>query len=163
MGQLWVGKAFSLSDGVIIKVFAFKVLLKTQSTALGLPLDTERLAATSASLQILKEIRNSENRRYDAASRSLWIPDAPTCGDVATIRRSASREIFGFVTAAQFAYHAGGYVGVGFVTLAGLRQLRRSVTSLPEESGDGKSCWKPLVLVRETTSLQYRFARLAVG
>jgi hypothetical protein len=116
------------------------------------------LAATAASLKMIKDIRMTENRRYDAESRRLWIPEGlPPPGG---IRRSASREIIGFVTSAQFAYHAGGCIGVGFVALAGLRQLTM-MTSSADKSVTSPQV-EPLVLVRETTSLQYRFARLKV-
>jgi hypothetical protein len=121
------------------------------------------LAATAASLKMIKDIRMTENRRYDAESRRLWIPEGlPPPGG---IRRSASRETIGFVTSAQFAYHAGGCIVVGFVALAGLRQLM--MTSSDDGVTSSDNCVtsprvEPLVLVRETTSLQYRFARLKV-
>jgi hypothetical protein len=106
---------------------------------------------------MIKDIRLTENRRYDAESRRLWIPEGlPTGG----IRRSASRETIGFVTSAQFAYHAGGCIGVGFVALAGWRQLITMTSS--EDKCVTSPRVEPLVLVRETTSLQYRFARLKV-
>jgi hypothetical protein len=115
------------------------------------------LAATAASLKMIKDIRTTENRRYDAESRRLWIPEGlPPPGG---IRRSASRETIGFVTSAQFAYHAGGCIGVGFVALAGLRQLMMTSS---EDKCVTSSRVEPLVLVRETTSLQYRFAKLKV-
>jgi hypothetical protein len=116
------------------------------------------LAATAASLKMIKDIRMTENRRYDAESRRLWIPEGlPPPGG---IRRSTSRETIGFVTSAQFAYHAGGCIGVGFVALAGLRQLTMMTSS--EDNCVTSPRVEPLVLVRETTSLQYRFARLKV-
>jgi hypothetical protein len=118
------------------------------------------LAATAASLKMIKDIRTTENRRYDAESRRLWIPEGlPPPGG---IRRSASRETIGFVTSAQFAYHAGGCIGVGFVALAGLRQLMMMMTSSDDDNCVTSPRIEPLVLVRETTSLQYRFARLKV-
>jgi hypothetical protein len=119
--------------------------MKTQSTALGRPLDAERLAALAGSLKTLKDIRNTENGCYSDASKRLWLRD--TCQSV---RRSSSRQIIGFVTAAQFAYHAGGYIGVGYAVLAALRHL------------DAATDKQPFILVRETSSLQYRFARLEV-
>jgi len=107
---------------------------------------------------MIKDIRMTENRRYDAESRRLWIPEGlPPPGG---IRRSASRETIGFVTSAQFAYHAGGCIGVGFVALAGWRQLMMMTSS--NDSSMTSPTVEPLVLVRETTSLQYRFARLKV-
>jgi hypothetical protein len=133
--------------------FNVKVLLKTQSTALGVPLDTERLAAVSASLKALRDIRTAENTRYSLENRDLWIRDS--LGD--NLRHSASRELIGFVTSAQFSYQAGASTGVGFVALLGLRQL---TAQRPSESGAEPA--QPVVLVRETTSLQYRFARLEV-
>jgi hypothetical protein len=121
------------------------------------------LAATAASLKTIKDIRATENRRYDAESRRLWIPEGLPPGG---IRRSASRETIGFVTSAQFAYHAGGCIGVGFVALAGLRQLTVMTSSDDGVTSSDNSVTsprvEPLVLVRETTSLQYRFARLKV-
>ena len=156
IGCCTVHTADAFHTGIAIKTIFFlflQVLLKTQSTALGRPLDTERLAAMSASLKMLKEIRNTENSRYGTDSRGLWLQQGGS-----GVRGSASRQIIGFVTAAQFAYHAGGYIGVGYVALAGLRQLSPPDTVAPPLLTDQR----PLVLVRETTSLQYRFARLEV-
>jgi hypothetical protein len=117
------------------------------------------LAVTAASLKMIKDIRTTENRRYDAESRRLWIPEGlPPPGG---IRRSASRQTIGFVTSAQFAYHAGGCIGVGFVALAGWRQLIKVMTSTEDNCVTSPRV-EPLVLVRETTSLQYRFAKLKV-
>merc|ERR1712098_1006705 len=122
------------------------VLLKAQSTALGKPLDTERLRHISENLQAVKKIRNTEVATYAARSEHLWL------GDFNTVRASCRREVVGFLSAGSMAYTTGACVGYGFVAHKGLVAWLAQAERNP----------KQLVLTRETSSTQYRFASLTV-
>ena len=119
--------------------------MRTQSTALGKPLDEERLELISSSREIVKTIRENENTEFAAKKEDMWI------GDFNTVRNSCKREIFGFVTAANMSYTIGGYLGFGYVSLRGLLKWR-------EQEANPKS----LVLTREVSSPQYRFSSLSI-
>lgn len=131
-----------MPDAVLIMLF--KVLLKTQSSALGKPLDQERLNLIASNRNIVKQIREQKNAEFSARNEELWI------GDFNTVRNSCKREIFGFITAANMSYTIGGYLGFGFVSLRGLLKWKEISNS------------KSLVLTRETSSTQYRFSSLTI-
>ena len=96
-----------------------QVLLKSQSVALGKPLDQTRLNLISENLSTVKQIRNNENAAFGAKNEHLWL------GDFNTVRNSCKREVFGFVNAATMSYGVGACVGFGFVTLKG-KDIQRS-------------------------------------
>ena len=123
----------------------FQVLMRAQSTALGTPLDTDKLSAVTQNMKAVKEIRNTENTAFSERNEDLWL------GEFNTVRHSCQREVLGYVTSANMAYTVGAHVGYGFVSLKGLQKWR-ALAPNP----------KNLVLTRETTSLQYRFSTLTV-
>lgn len=67
--------------------------------------------------------------------------------------RTGSRDVLGYLNSGGYSLGTGNGVGVGFVSSVALIKLLR--TSL--QSGLG-----PVVLVRENSSLQYRYARLSI-
>lgn len=80
--------------------------------------------------------------------RELWLAEVPT-----NVRHQCSRETIGYLTASDFSFVEATVAGVGYVTMGGLRKL-------VETNGQQKNgC---LVLVRGTTTRQYRFAKLAL-
>ena len=119
--------------------------MKTQASALGKPLDKEKLDLITNNMNTLKKIRDTENSDFGAKNESLWI------GDFNTVRHSCRREIIGYVTTGNMSYRAGGFVGYGFVALRGL------VTLLSNTKNSNK-----FVLTRETSSLQYRFSSISI-
>ncbi|XP_066991529.2 ribonucleases P/MRP protein subunit POP1 [Anabrus simplex] len=74
--------------------------------------------------------------------RTLWLPEPVTIKDV------CCRTVLGFVSKGDFSFTEACGVGIGYVVLPGLFELVKSGS--------------PLVLVRNTSSLQYRFAALDV-
>lgn len=68
------------------------------------------------------------------------------------IKNSCSREVFGFLSKGNFSFSESCGVGIGYVTLGGIIKLAKSAT-----------CAQPLVLIRNTTSLNYKFAKLQIG
>ena len=125
-----------------------EVLARAQATSVGERPDGARLSAIRGNLAELKELRDRENDRYRTASESLWLGD---CG-AAPLRSACSRETIGFVCRGSRSLRAGGALGVGYAALNGVRALRGAFGA-----GDGM-----FVLVRNTSSLQYRIARLEV-
>lgn len=71
--------------------------------------------------------------------------------EVKRIRNSCSRDIIGFVNHGGFSFASGNGIGLGFCSLAGLQKLLQQ-----------SSEYKMLVLVRNPTSYQYRFAYMSV-
>jgi ribonuclease P/MRP protein subunit POP1 len=121
-----------------------EVLMKTQSTALGKPLDEEKLNLVTSNMNTVKKIREQRNHEFGAKNEELWI------GDFNTVRHSSKREIFGFITAANMSYTIGGYLGFGYVSLRGLLKWKELKNP------------KSLALTREVSSTQYRFSSLAI-
>lgn len=121
------------------------MLMKTQATALGQPLDTAKLDLVTENMKTVKKIRNNENDQFGAKTEDFWI------GDFNSVRHSCRREVIGYLTAANMAYTVGAFVGFGFITLRGLQKLQE-VANKPNN----------LVLTRETSSLQYRFSSLTI-
>ncbi len=83
---------------------------------------------------------------------------------VKNIRFGCARQVAGFVCAesAGFDLTSGKGTGVGFVTLPALKVLLTLRDKSAERSKKGTSVERVLVLVRNTTSLQYRCAFLTV-
>lgn len=75
--------------------------------------------------------------------RKLWLPETET------IRNSCSRQIIGFATKGGFRYSSGQCCAVGYVALSALPHLLNA--SLENN-----------VLIRNTTSKQYRLSQLNV-
>lgn len=99
--------------------------------------------------------------------RELWLPAV-----VATVRGQCSREVCGFVTQADFSLSEATVAGVAYVTLMAVKKLLLAAEK-GGESGDGKKKKRGgkrgsglteacRVMVRETTSRQYRLATLRV-
>lgn len=81
--------------------------------------------------------------KYRNEMRKLWLPEADT------IRNSCSRQVMGFVTKGGFKYTNGHCCAVGYIAL----------NSLPEFFSVNS---KTKVLIRNTTSRQYRLAKLDI-
>jgi len=137
-----------------------QVQMKAQSTALGTPLDTDKLDKVTTSITAVKQLRNQENERFAARSEQLWLG-----GDFDTVRHANNRQLMGYTTHGNMSYRVGGYVGLGFVALRSLklwRELsRKRHKATGNEALDNQKIECP-VLTRETTSLQYRFATLTI-
>ena len=67
--------------------------------------------------------------------------------------RSGSRKVIGYLSSGGYALGSGHSAGLGFIAAVGLKQL--SQRPIMKDKG-------AIVLVRSTTSLQYRFANLSV-
>lgn len=84
--------------------------------------------------------------------RDLWLPK-PTTG----VRNQCSREVFGYMTQANFSLSEATVCGVGYITLQGLRKLVAANDKMM--GGKRGGCQ---VLVRGTQTRHYRLASLAV-
>lgn len=86
--------------------------------------------------------------------RDLWLPKP-----VATpgVRNQCSREVFGYLTQANFSLSEATVAGVGYITLHGLRKL---VAASDKAMGSKKGGCQ--VLVRGTQTRHYRLASLSV-
>lgn len=84
--------------------------------------------------------------------RDLWLP-APR----ADVRNQCSREVFGYLTQANFSLSEATVAGVGYITLQGLRKL---VAANDKVMGSRKGLCQ--VLVRGTQTRHYRLASLTV-
>lgn len=85
---------------------------------------------------------NLINAQYDRMCE-LWLPAAPK-----TVRQQCSREVFGYLTQCQFMFHEAKVAGIGYVTVNGIRKLSKIAGNQ--------------VLVRDSNSLNYRLATLAI-
>lgn len=81
--------------------------------------------------------------KYRNQMRKLWLPEPET------IKNSCSRQIIGFVTKGGFKYSNGCCSAVGYIALSSLPSFFATNT-------------KNKVLIRNTTSRQYRLAQLDV-
>ena len=77
---------------------------------------------------------------------------------VVQIRKSCSREIAGFVCGGGFDLSSGYGTGVGFVTVPALK----SMVALRDGLEKRINAPRPMVLIRNTTSLKYRFATISI-
>ena len=77
---------------------------------------------------------------------------------VARIRNSCSREVAGFVCGGGFDLSSGFGTGVGFVTVPALK----SMLALKNGIQKRPSAQRPMVLIRNTISLKYRFASISI-
>ena len=93
-------------------------------------------------LQAVKNLRDSENLVYKEASERLWTANPPEGG----LRAGGARQLLGWAVRGGYSYRRGAFVGLGFVTGQGWREL-----------GGRGWCW-----VREPSSLQYRRAKVQV-
>ncbi len=80
---------------------------------------------------------------------------------VKNVRWHCSREVAGFLSLGGFDLPSGQGAGVGFITLPALRALIGLRNETSAKGSRGKK-GRVLVLVRNTTSRQYRFAHLSV-
>lgn len=81
--------------------------------------------------------------------RELWLAEVPN-----SARHQCSRETIGYLSASDFSFVEATVAGIGYVTLGGLRKFVEMNEKQKKSGG--------LVLVRGTTTRQYRFAKLAV-
>lgn len=81
--------------------------------------------------------------KYRTEMRKLWLPEPET------IRNSCSRQIMGFVTKGGFKYSSGNCGAVGYIALSSLPLFFAANT-------------RNKVLIRNTTSRQYRLAQIDV-
>ena len=77
---------------------------------------------------------------------------------VAQIRNSCSREIAGFVSTGGFDLSSGYGTGVGFITVPALK----SILALREGTEKRLSAQRPMVLIRNASSLKYRYATVSI-
>ena len=77
---------------------------------------------------------------------------------LAQIRNSCSREVAGFVCGGGFDLSSGYGTGVGFVTVPALK----SMLALRDGLEKRLSTQRPIVLIRNVTSLKYRFATISI-
>ena len=77
---------------------------------------------------------------------------------VAQIRNSCGREVAGFVCGGGFDLSSGYGTGVGFITVPALQ----SMLALRDGIRKRLTAQRPMVLIRNTTSLKYRFATLRI-
>jgi ribonuclease P/MRP protein subunit POP1 len=85
--------------------------------------------------------------------RSLWLPRTQT------IKDSCSRTVIGFITKGDFCFTESQGAGQGYVVLSALLQLVALYRRRLREGSDVSAVW---VLVRNPTSLQYRFAIITI-
>lgn len=151
------------------------------------PGETERKRLRQYHLRLLKRLRGrrvrEKRRRQEHAERrviiapprtaklvreqldrmrELWLPTT-----VQTVRGQCSREVCGYVTQADFSLSEATVAGVAYVTLMGVKKMLAAA----EKGGNCQNNRKKRkrsapeacrVLVRETTSRQYRLATLRV-
>lgn len=84
---------------------------------------------------------------------SLWLPRTQTVKD------SCSRTIIGFITKGDFCFTESQGAGQGYVVLSALLQLVALYQRRLREGNDVSALW---VLVRNPTSLQYRFGVITI-
>ena len=77
---------------------------------------------------------------------------------VAQIRNSCGREVAGWVCGGGFDLSSGYGTGVGFITVPALK----SMLTLRDGIRKRLTAQRPMVLIRNTTSLKYRFATLRI-
>jgi ribonuclease P/MRP protein subunit POP1 len=85
--------------------------------------------------------------------RSLWLPRTQTVKD------SCSRTVIGFITKGDFCFTESQGVGQGYVALSALVQLVALYRRRLREGNAVSALW---VLVRNPTSLQYRFGVITI-
>jgi ribonuclease P/MRP protein subunit POP1 len=84
---------------------------------------------------------------------ALWLPQTQT------VKESCSRTVIGFITKGDFSFTESNGAGQGYVVLSGLKQL---VALYERKLREGNKLAAPWVLVRNPTSLQYRFGVLNI-
>ena len=90
---------------------------------------------------------------YAEKIKSLWLPQAKT------VRNSCSREVIGFVKKGDFSFTESQGVGRGYVILSALVNF----INLCHKSKKSNKLMQPWVLVRNPTSLQYRFGIIQIS
>lgn len=86
--------------------------------------------------------------------RALWLPQTQT------VKESCSRTVIGFITKGDFSFTESKGAGQGYVVLSALLQL---VALYESKLREGHKLSAPWVLVRNPTSLQYRFGVLNIA
>lgn len=100
-----------------------------------------------------QKLRGVEDDKKDVVEKierelSQNIPDPETLPDATAVVNSCSRKVIGYITSGGYAFSVGKSIGKGCIVTACIRDL--------------KNASNPLVLVRSTNSLQYRFAYIQI-
>lgn len=91
--------------------------------------------------------------KHEQTLRSLWLPQTRT------VKESCSRTVIGFIMKAAFSFTESKGSGQGYVVLSALLEL---VALYESRLREGNKMPAPWVLVRNPTSLQYRFGVLNI-
>jgi ribonuclease P/MRP protein subunit POP1 len=91
--------------------------------------------------------------KHREISRSLWLPQTQAVKD------SCSRTVIGFITKGDFCFTESQGAGQGYVVLSALLQLLALYQRRLREGNGASALW---VLVRNPTSLQYRFGVITI-
>uniref|UniRef100_A0A1A9WK02 Uncharacterized protein n=1 Tax=Glossina brevipalpis TaxID=37001 RepID=A0A1A9WK02_9MUSC len=83
----------------------------------------------------------------------LWLPE--DVSTLFTVRKQGCRDVFGYLTSANFCLSEGIVGGVGYVTADGLKQLLKLCQQCRLK--------EPMCLIRPTNSRHYRFATFKVN
>ena len=132
----------------------------TTQAAANIEIDEEKLKVAENSLMVLKKLRENENLEFKNKADKLWI------GEFNSVKNSCIRPVMGFVRDGGYSFREGGSVGVGYVAWKAWEdwKINGCLGNCSEKKMDdySKKKSKLLVLVKETSSLQYRFATLDV-
>ena len=92
--------------------------------------------------------------KHEQTVRALWLPQTQT------VKESCCRTVIGFITKGDFSFTESKGVGEGYVVLSALLRL---VALYESKLREGNKLSAPSVLVRNPTSLQYRFGVLSIS
>ena len=90
----------------------------------------EQIKKVSTQLDELKEERRQKNVEFSTEMSTLWIDDINGGDDdvksdfVPTVRNSSTREIIGYVQFGGTCYRKSSHVGLGFVPMTAVKQVR---------------------------------------
>ena len=112
---------------------------------------------------IEQTVDGSRTEQALAGAQTEQTPPNASLPDVKVVahrvRHSCSRQVMGFVQAGGYRLHGGAGGGHGFISLQALLYTLQDQYQIDMKKHIPRGC---LVLVREPTSLQYRFATLTV-
>ncbi len=111
-----------------------------------IPIDGTESLKLQEEVKNLKSKREIANESFNEQMRSFWLPRIQ-----GSLRHSCSREVIGFVTAGAYSLRRGHAFAVGLVVKKALDEFY--LTDRSKAS---------LVLVREPSATQYRFARIHI-
>ncbi|PSN54054.1 hypothetical protein C0J52_03083 [Blattella germanica] len=119
---------------------AEKAASQEENTLCSVPVTTKRKTTESPPTKDIVE-------KHAVNMQSLWLPETKS------VRNSCSREVIGFIKKGDFSFTESQGVGQGYIVFPALLKL---LASCQERKLKNISCL-PWVLVRNPTSLQYRF------